>query len=280
MGIGLLVTGLIVVIIFGAGIKIIRPDSRGLIETLGKYKRLANSGFNWIIPLVQRVVRIDITENMIDAEPQEIITDDNLNATVDAQVYFKVKTDEESLKNSQYEVKDYIRQIVNLARTTLRNILGDMTLKDANSKRNDINRDLMATLAKETKNWGIEVVRTEIKEIEPPKDVQETMNQIVKAENEKLAAKDFANAKETEADGIKRAAIKEAEGVKESKILEAQGKAKAFDLINKSFKGNAKLDKQLDVTRDSLKNNSKIILTDKGITPQLIIGEIPTTISK
>ncbi|MCK5587036.1 hypothetical protein KAJ02_13265 [Candidatus Bipolaricaulota bacterium] len=103
--------------------------------------------------------------------------------------------------------------MVNLARTTLRNIIGTMTLKSANSERDRINNELLSTLSKETHSWGMEIVRTELKEIDPPKDVQETMNKVVKAENEKIAALDFANAVEREADGQKRAEIKKAEGV-------------------------------------------------------------------
>src|SRR3989338_1511746 len=202
---------LLALVVFFSGIRIVRPIERGLIERLGKYNRFANPGFHWIIPMVERMIQINITETMADAEPQEIITKDNLNAMVDAQVYFKVKSDEIHVKSSQYNVNAYELQIVSLARTTLRNIIGTLSLKEANSERDRINKGLMETLKKETQNWGLEVVRTELKEIQPPKDVQETMNKVVKAENEKIAAIDFATARETEADGIKRAEIKRAE---------------------------------------------------------------------
>lgn len=258
-----------------SGVRIIRPTQRGLIETLGKYSRFAQPGFHWIIPFIQRMYVINITETMVDAEPQEIITRDKLNATVDAQVYFKVKDDENSVKASQYYVFNYKEQIVNLARTTLRNIIGTMTLNEANSERDTINKELMNTLTKETMNWGIDVVRTELKEINPPKEVQETMNKVVIAENEKQSAVDFASASETKADGERRASIKIAEGEKQATILRAEGQSKAFDLINKSFIGNAQLLKKLEVTQSSLENNSKILLTDKGITPNIILGEIP-----
>ena len=175
----------VVLVFFFSGIRIIRPTERGLVEFLGKYKRFANPGFHWIIPIIEKMYIINITEQMVDAEPQEIITFDNLNARVDAQVYFKVKEDEESVKNSQYNVYEYKRQIVNLARTTLRNIIGTLTLKSANSERGKINADLHNTLKEETASWGIAIVRTELKEIDPPKDVQDTMNKVVKAENEK-----------------------------------------------------------------------------------------------
>lgn len=114
----------LMVVIFFLGIRIVRPTHRGLIERLGKYNRFAAPGFNWIMPIIDKMYQVNVTEQMVDAEPQEIITFDNLNARVDAQVYFKVKPDEESVKSSQYNVFNYQYQIVNLARTTLRNIIG------------------------------------------------------------------------------------------------------------------------------------------------------------
>lgn len=253
-----------IILIFLLGSRIVRPTQRGLTERLGKYNRFANPGFHWIFPFIERMYRINITESMINAEPQEIITNDNLNARVDAQVYFKVKADEESVKNSIYNVNNYMYQIVNLARTTLRNIIGTLTLKSANSERGKINSELHRTLLEETQSWGIEIVRTELKEIDPPPDVQETMNKVVKAENEKVAAIDFASARETVADGEKRAKIKEAEGYKQSKILQAEGDAAAIKLVNeaadKYFVGNSQLLKRLETAQAALENNAKIIV--------------------
>ena len=254
----------IVVLFFLAGIRIIRPTSRALVERLGKYHHFAPPGFNWIIPGIDKMYKINITEKMINAEPQEIITNDNLNARVDAQVYFKIKPDEESVKNSQYNVNSIEYQIVNLARTTLRNIIGTMTLKSANSERGKINKELHGTLLEETLNWGIEIVRTELKEIDPPKDVQETMNKIVKAENEKIAAIDFATATETKADGEKRAEIRRAEGIKQGAILRAEGEAQAIALVNeaaeKYFVGNAQLLRRIQAMETALKDNAKIVV--------------------
>ena len=272
----------ILLVIFGiffvlllSGVRIVRPIERGLIERLGKYHSFAEPGFSWLIPFVDRMVRINITEYMIDVEKQEIITKDKLNAQVDAQVYYKVKNDESSVKNSQYEVNDYEYQIVNLARTTLRNIIGGMDLNDANVGRDKINRQLMDVLTKETKKWGIEVVRTELKEINPPKDVQNTMNQVVIAKNEKLSAIDFAVATETKADGEKKAKIKEAEGISRNIELKAEGEAKAIKMlaiadaerikvvnesIKKHFTGNAQLYKKLETVERSLSENTKYVI--------------------
>jgi len=247
------------VIIFFMGIRIVRPTHRGLIERLGKYNRFAEAGFHWIIPIIENLYQVNVTEQMVDAEPQEIITNDNLNARVDAQVYFKVKSDEASVKSSQYNVNNYQWQIVNLARTTLRNIIGTLTLKSAK-----INAELHKTLCDETISWGLEIVRTELKEIDPPKDVQETMNKVVKAENEKISAIDFATATETAADGQKRAEIKKAEGIKQARILEAEGEAMAIKLVNeaaeKYFIGNAQVLRKLEAVEKSLVNNAKIVI--------------------
>jgi regulator of protease activity HflC (stomatin/prohibitin superfamily) len=260
----ILLAVVLIVIVFFAGMKIIRPTHRGLVETLGRYSKYAEPGFHWIIPGIQKMYQVNITEQMVNAEPQVIITNDNLNATVDAQVYFRVKPDEESVKASQYNANRYTYQIVNLARTTLRNIIGTMSLRSANSERGKINMDLHQTLEHETVRWGLEITRTELKEIDPPKDVQETMNKVVKAENEKIAAIDFATAAETTADGVKRAEIKKAEGIRQAKILEAEGEAQAIKLVNEAadtyFVGNAQLLRKLQAVENSLKNNAKVVL--------------------
>ena len=253
-----------VIFIFILGIRIVRPTHRALIERLGKYNRFANPGFHWIIPYIERMFIVNVTEQMVDAEAQEIITNDNLNASVDAQVYFRVIADEESVKQSQYNVNRYQWQIVNLARTTLRNIIGTLTLKSANSERGKINAELHKTLLVETKTWGIDVIRTELKQIDPPSDVQETMNKVVKAENEKIAAIDYATARETVADGEKRARIKEAEGSKQAQILKAQGEAEAIKMVNEAaevyFVGNAQILRKLEAVEKAMANNTKFVV--------------------
>ncbi len=275
------------VVIFFSGIRIVRPTHRALIERLGKYNHFGRPGFHWVMPLIDRLIQINVTEQMVDAQPQEIITNDNLNARVDAQVYFKVKDDELSVKNSQYNVNNYKIQIVNLARTTLRNIIGTLTLKSANSERNRINTELLSTLSAETQSWGMEIVRTELKEIDPPKDVQETMNKVVKAENEKIAALDYANAVERQADGEKRSEIKKAEGIKQAKILAAEGEAEAIRLVNEAantyFVGNAQLLRKLEALEKSLRDNAKIVIPAGSELINVIgdlAGVVPVSVRK
>ena len=279
---------IVIVILLPMSIRTVRPTSRGLIERFGRYNRFANPGIVFLVPFIERLIRINITENMIDAGLQEIITSDSLNAQVDAQVYFKVRSDEESVKSSQYNVFNYMVQIVALARTTLRNIIGTMTLKDANSERGKINSALYNNLATETKSWGLEIVRTELKEINPPADVQETMNKVVKASNERVAAIDFATARETQADGERRAAIKvaegqrqsailQAEGLRQAKITVAEGEAQAIKLVNEAadlyFKGNAQLLRRLQAVEQSLTNNAKVVVPS-GTSLVNVIGEL------
>jgi len=267
----------VIVLYFWMGVRIVRPTHRGLVERLGKYNHFADSGFHWVIPVLEKLYQINVTEQMVNAEPQEIITNDNLNAKVDAQVYFRVKPDEDSVKKSVYNVNNYQYQIVNLARTTLRNIIGTLSLKSANSERGKINTDLHTTLKEETASWGIDIVRTELKEIQPPEDVQETMNKVVKAQNEKVAAVDFATATETRADGEKRAKIKEAEGYRQALILKAQGEAEAIQLVNeaaeKYFIGNAQVLRKLQAVETSLQNNAKIVVPE-GTQIITLVGEM------
>ncbi len=275
--IGIVIAVLIVLILVLSGIRIVRPTHRGLVERLGKYNRYSEPGFHLIIPIVERMFKVDIREMLVEAQPQMIITNDNLNAQVDAQVYLKVKADEANVKASQYNVTNYENQIVNLARTTLRNIIGTLTLKSANSERGKINSELRGTLLMETASWGIEILRTELKEIDPPADVQETMNKVVKAENEKVAAIDFATAVETQADGQRRAEIKKAEGVKQAAILAAEGEAQAIRLVNEAadmyFVGNAQVLRKLEAMEKSLSQNAKVIVPGNAELIN-VIGEL------
>lgn len=277
MGTQVVIIIAIIIVLFFMGVKIVRPTHRGLIERLGKYIKFAQPGFHWIIPFIDKMYVINTTEQMVDAQPQEIITNDNLNASVDAQVYFRVLETEDNVKSSQYNVNNYKLQIVNLARTTLRNIIGTLTLRSANSERGKINAELHNTLRNETSSWGIVIVRTELKEIDPPKDVQETMNKVVKAENEKIAAIDYATATETAADGVKRAKIKEAEGSKRAKILHAEGDAEAIKLVNEAanqyFVGNAQLLRKLETVENSLRSNAKIVIPS-GTELVNVVGEM------
>jgi regulator of protease activity HflC (stomatin/prohibitin superfamily) len=269
--IGWVILIILIIWIFSMGIRIIRPRQKGLIERLGKYKRTADQGFHWIIPIIDRMIKVDITENMVDVEPQKIITKDDLNATVDAVVYFRVIDPMKAI----YKAQNYRLQITSLARTTLRDIIGKMTLTEANSKRDTLNSILEQELDKQTDAWGIDVIRVELQRIEPPDDVQQAMNNVVIAERDKKAAVDFATATETKADGERRAEIKKAEGKKQGLILQAEGQADAIrkvaeaeadkiekvnTAIQKFFKNEAQIYKKLETVERSLRDGTKYVI--------------------
>jgi regulator of protease activity HflC (stomatin/prohibitin superfamily) len=288
---------LIIISFFAKGIRVIRPTHKAAIERLGKFQRIKDSGITWVVPFIDKSFMVNITEQITEAERQEIITKDNLNATVSAQVYYKVRSDDQSVKDALYKVNDYQSQIIALARTTMRNVIGDKDFATVNSKRGELNLDIMNQIQEQVKDWGIDVVRVEVKEIDPPKEVQETMNAVIQANNKKVAAKDLAEAAATEADGERQASIKRAEGSKQSAILQAEGQASAtktiaeaeatkiktiaaaeaerIKVVNQAakdyFKDNAIELKRLETMQEAMKDNTKYIIVEKGTNPTLVL---------
>ena len=271
-----------VLIVIFAGFRTVRPIEKGIIERFGKFQRLKEAGLTWIIPNIDKMYKVNITEQMVDVLPQLVITKDKLNAEVDAVVYYQIV----DVKASMYNVDDHRIQLTSLARTTLRAVIGNMTLTDANEKRSDINSKVETVLDKETNSYGVEVLRVEIQRIEPPADVQDSMNKVVKAEQEKIAARDIATATETRADGDKRAEIKKAEGVRQGLILSAEGKSESIRLVanadadkikvvneaaQKYFIGNAQILKKIEAVEISLKDNAKILIDTNKV--QTVVTE-------
>jgi regulator of protease activity HflC (stomatin/prohibitin superfamily) len=206
-----------VLLIAAAGFRIVRPYEQGLIEFLGKYKRTVPPGLRFVVPFVQRMLKVDMREQVVDVPPQEVITKDNVVVTVDAVIYFEA-TDPVKLK---YAVGNFILAVTKLAQTNLRNVVGDLQLDAALVSRELINGKLRQILDDATDKWGTRVVRVEIQRIEPPPDVTDAMHRQMKAERSRRAVV-------TEAEGEKRSAILKAEGVKESAILRAEGEAEAI----------------------------------------------------
>ena len=250
----------LLIFVFASGIRIVRPVEVGIVEFLGKYSKTAGAGFNWIIPALHKMHRINITERRVDIDPQSIITRDKLNAEVDGIVYYKVVDGQKAI----YNVNSFEMSVPSLAKTTLRAVIGKMTLTEANENRDTINQEVEKILDLEVTKWGINVVRVELQRIEPPADVQMAMNQVVKAENEKIAALDLATAIETQADGERRAEIKKAEGIAAAIKLKAEADGEAIKIVNeaaeKYFVGNAQLLKKLETVSEALRDNSKIIV--------------------
>ena len=218
---------LLVLLVVVSGIKIIRPYERGLVERLGKYHDTVEPGLRLIVPVIDRIVKVDMRESVVDVPPQEVITKDNVVVSVDAVVYYEA-TDPQRLV---YNVVNFYLAMVKLAQTNLRNVVGDMQLDEALTSRDTINTQLRSILDDATDKWGSRVVRVEIQRIDPPADVMHAMHEQMKAERTRRAQVTTASgdreAAIARAEGQKQAAILEAEGRKTANVLDAEGEAEA-----------------------------------------------------
>ena len=229
--VALLVIAFLVFVLAAAGIKIVRPYQQGIIEQLGKYKMTTGPGLKLIVPIVQSMKRVDMREQVVDVPPQEVITKDNVTVTVDAVIYYE-PTDAQRLV---YNVANFILAVTKLAQTNLRNVIGDMTLDNALTSRDNVNTSLRNVLDDATDKWGVRVVRVEIQRIDPPVDVMDAMHEQMKAERTRravvLEADGSREAAIAIAEGEKQAAILSAEGVKQEAILTAEGEAEAIRAV-------------------------------------------------
>jgi regulator of protease activity HflC (stomatin/prohibitin superfamily) len=279
----------LVVILYAvvSSLRIVRPTEKGLVERFGKYHRFVQGGITFLVPFADRIIKVNITERMTPVQRQDVITKDKVFMGVDAVVFYKIKPDETSVKASQYYVANFAAQIDTLARTVLRDIIGGMDMAIANTSRPIINASLKEALDEQTEKWGIEIIRAEIKDLEPPRELIISMESVLKADNERQAAEKTAIAQATLASGEKNAAIQRAEGQKQSAILQAEGQkqatvaiaegdAQATRLRNEAlttyFKESAITFKQLETVQASLQNNTKIIVPE-GKAISLILNE-------
>jgi len=249
------------------------------VELFGKYQRFVEPGLHFQIPLVE-ITRIrDVREHTLDIAPQPVITKDNVEIHVDGLIWVRPGLDADDIKKTFYNIDNWKTAVLQLAKTNLRQEFGELTLDESLIARERISSNLQEVLDKMTKDWGLKVCKVEIKLIDPPQDIKAAMHKQKTAEQERRAMKLLATGRFEAAEQEKLAAIQVAQGQREAEIMIAEGKAKAIELVNqaaeKHFKGNAKERKQLEVTEGSLKDNSKIIITEKGISPTLLIGEVP-----
>ena len=205
----LAIIAIVVVLVAFRSIRIVQPYQKGVIERLGRYQRTVQPGLTLIIPFVDSIQKVDMREQVVDVPPQEVITKDNVVVTVDAIVYYEA-TDPIKLV---YNVADFYNAATKLAQTNLRNVIGELELDSALTSRDHINTKLREVLDEATDKWGVRVVRVEIKRIDPPADITQSMHQQMKAEREK------------------RAAILESEGDRQSQILSAEGQAEAVKRV-------------------------------------------------
>ncbi|NNE97241.1 MAG: SPFH/Band 7/PHB domain protein [Acidimicrobiales bacterium] len=222
--------GLITLVVVASGVRIVQPYQKGVVERLGKYKETVDPGLRIIVPFVDRLRAVDMREQVIDVPPQEVITQDNVTAAVDAVVYFE-PTDPQRLL---YNISNFQLAVTKLAQTNLRNVIGEMTLDEAFTSRERVNSALRQILDDATDKWGVRVVRVEIQRIDPPADVMHAMHEQMKAERTRRAvvteAEGSREAAVTRAEGEKAAAILSAEGRRQKDILNAQGEAEATRL--------------------------------------------------
>jgi regulator of protease activity HflC (stomatin/prohibitin superfamily) len=206
---------LVIIAVFAiltTGIKIIRPYEQGIYMSLGRFMRVLDQGFNFVRPLINEVIKIDLRTQVLDVPRQEVITKDNSPTNVDAIIYIKVIDP----KKAFFEVTNYRTATIYLAQTTLRSIIGDMELDEILSNRERINLHLRDVLDEATDKWGVKVEAVEIREVDPAGKVKDAMEDQTSAERLRRAAI-------LKADGQKRAAILNAEGDKRSRVLAAEG---------------------------------------------------------
>jgi len=251
---------LVVAILLSMGIKRVNQYERGIVERWNAYEKTVDPGLRYIVPFAHRIFRVNMREQVIDVPPQEIITEDNVVVTIDAVVYYQITDPVKAL----YEIEDFELAIVKLAQTTLRNIVGEMSLDTCLTSREKINTELRKVLDEATDKWGTKVNRIEVQRIDPPADIQTAMHKQKTAEQERRQIRLLAT-------GRKEAAMQDREGT----ILKAQGDAKAIELVasaqaeavkvvaqaaNQYFLENAQLNKKLDVIRDTFAQQTKIIV--------------------
>jgi regulator of protease activity HflC (stomatin/prohibitin superfamily) len=219
------IIAIFIIILAATSLKVIRPYEKGLIERLGKFHREAQPGLQFIFPFIDRMIKVDMRERVIDVPPQEVITKDNVIVTVDAVIYYEVT---EAFRVI-YNVNNFEVAAIKLAQTNLRNVIGELELDQTLTSREMINTRLREVLDEATDKWGVKVTRVEIKKIDPPTDIMEAMSKQMKAERMKRAAV-------LEAEGYKQAAILRAEGDKRSAILKAEGQAESVKRVAEAQK--------------------------------------------
>ena len=227
-----LVIAILIVIGLARTVRIVPQAKAGVVERLGRYQRTLNPGLAIVVPFIDRLrPLIDLREQVVSFQPQPVITEDNLVVNIDSVIYFQV-TD---AKAATYEIANYIQAIEQLTVTTLRNVIGGLALEKTLTSRDEINNQLRGVLDEATGKWGIRVNRVELKAIDPPASVQESMEKQMRADREKraqiLQAEGQKQAAILTAEGEKQAAVLRAQGQREATILQAEGQAKAIGTV-------------------------------------------------
>ncbi len=257
----------------------LRPYERGIQETLGKYNRFVMPGLGFQVPFIHIIRVRDVREHTMDIHPQPVITKDNVEIQVDGIMWVRPTIDEESIKRTFYNIDDWKRAIIQLAMTNLRQEFGDLTLDESLVARETIATNLQRILNTFAVEWGLTVSKVEIRLIDPPDDIKKAMHKQKTAEQERRSMKLLATGEFEAAQQQKLAIIQRAEGEREAVIQVAQGKAEAIRLVNEAahqyFVGNAQTLKQLEMVETALRDNTKVVITEHGISPTLLLGSFP-----
>ena len=261
----------------------LRPYERGIQEKLGKYHAFILPGLGFQVPIIH-IIRIrDVREHTMDIHPQPVITKDNVEIQVDGIMWVRPTIDEESIKSTFYNIDDWKRAIIQLAMTNLRQEFGDLTLDESLVARETIATNLQRILNSFAVEWGLTVSKVEIRLIDPPDDIKKDMHKQKTAEQERRSMRLLATGEFEAAEQQKLAIIQRAEGEREAVIQVAQGRAEAIRLVNeaaeKYFVGNAQTLKQLEMIETSLRENTKVVITEHGISPTLLLGSLPISVS-
>lgn len=261
----------------------LRPFERGIQEKLGKYERFVMPGIGYQIPLISIVRVRDMREHTMDIHPQPVITKDNVEIQVDGVMWVRPTNDEESIKRTFYNIDDWKRAIIQLAMTNLRQEFGDLTLDESLVARETIAANLQRILNSSAVEWGLTVSKVEIRLIDPPEDIKKAMHKQKTAEQERRSMRLLATGDFEAAEQQKLAIIQRAEGERAAVIQVAQGKAEAIRLVNeaaeKYFIGNAQTLKQIEMIENSLRENTKVVITEHGIHPTLLLGSLPMSLT-
>lgn len=261
----------------------LRPFERGIQETLGKYSGFVMPGLGFQIPFVHIIRVRDIREHTMDIHPQPVITKDNVEITVDGIMWVRPTVDEESIKKTFYNIDDWKRAIIQLAMTNLRQEFGDLTLDESLVAREKIAANLQKILNAFAVEWGLTVSKVEIRLIDPPEDIKKAMHKQKTSEQERRSMRLLATGEFEAAEQQKLAIIQRAQGEREAAIQVAQGRAEAIRLVNEAaeryFVGNAQALKQMEMIETSLRDNAKIVITEHGISPTLLLGSLPVSMA-
>jgi regulator of protease activity HflC (stomatin/prohibitin superfamily) len=268
-------------IIYGP-IYTLRPFERGIQETLGRYTRLVMPGLGFQFPIIHIVRVRDIREHTMDIHPQSVITKDNVEIQVDGIMWVRPAVEEEAIKRTFYNIDDWKRAIIQLAMTNLRQEFGDLTLDESLVAREKIATNLQRILNAFATEWGLTVSKVEIRLIDPPEDIKKAMHKQKTAEQERRSMRLLATGEFEASEQRKLATIQLAEGEREAVIQVAQGKAEAIRLVNEAahqyFIGNAQTLKQMEMIETSLRENAKVVITENGISPTLLLGNLPVSV--